>query len=175
MTTYALPNVLARFKSTPRQIADCFYLYGHWYTLMVLIGIWFGMHFSISVNVSPSLPQRVFLIHKGESVGRGDYVSFRWHGGGPYRAGASFTKIVAGVPGDKVERIKRSFYVHGNFVGIAKPKGLAGEPLEMMEPGILGEGEYYVMAPNPNSLDSRYKLTGWIKQSEIIGRAYPIF
>lgn len=172
MTTLAFRD---RLKFAPRMLGDCFRLYGHWYLLITFAVIWFGMYFSININVSPSLPQRVFLTHKGEPVGRGDYVSFRWHGGWPYKEGERFTKRIAGVPGDRVERIERSFYVNGLFAGIAKPKGLAGQPLEMMEPGILGDGEYYVMAPHPDSLDSRYKLTGWVKQAEIIGRAYPLF
>lgn len=166
MVTLAIRD---RLNLTSWMLGDCFRLYGHWYLLIVFVVTWFGMSFSIDINISPSLPQRVFLIHKGEPVGRGDYVSFRWQG-----TGTRFTKMIAGIPGDKVERIDRSFYVDGNYVGNAKPTGLAGQPLEMMEPGILGDGEYYVMAPHPDSLDSRYKLTGWVKQNEIIGRAYPL-
>jgi conjugal transfer pilin signal peptidase TrbI len=32
-----------------------------------------------------------------------------------------------------------------------------------------------VRAPHPDSLDSRYALTGWIAEDQIIGRAYALF
>ncbi len=159
----------------PGLVAECLRRYGHWYLALAAVGAWTLSHYTIGINVSPSLPQRVFLIHKGEGVDRGSYVAFRWHGGGPYKAGSTFVKRVAGAPGDVVEREGRRFYVHGEFAGVAKAFSQAGVPLEPMTPGVLGTGEYYVTAPHPDSLDSRYKLTGWINQSEIIGRAYPLF
>ena len=36
-------------------------------------------------------------------------------------------------------------------------------------------GRYYVRAPHPDSLDSRYRLTGWVSEEQIIGRAYALF
>jgi hypothetical protein len=32
-----------------------------------------------------------------------------------------------------------------------------------------------VRAPHPDSLDSRYRLTGWIEASQIVGRSYALF
>jgi conjugal transfer pilin signal peptidase TrbI len=32
-----------------------------------------------------------------------------------------------------------------------------------------------VRAPHPDSLDSRYALTGWVTQAQIIGRAHVLF
>ena len=40
---------------------------------------------------------------------------------------------------------------------------------------FLPAGRYYVRAPHPDSLDSRYRLTGWISDAQIIGRAYALF
>ena len=41
---------------------------------------------------------------------RGDFVAFRWAGGGPYPAGVTFIKVLAGMPGDEVTRDARGFY-----------------------------------------------------------------
>lgn len=136
---------------------------------------WVGIYYGIYVNISPSLPNAIFIVHKGEPVTRGDHIVFKWRGGGPYDAGTPFCKIVAGVKGDVVERQGRAFYINSKFVGNAKPISSEGKPLELAGVGIIGTNEYYVMAPHPDSLDSRYKLTGWVKQDAIIGRAYPLF
>lgn len=132
-------------------------------------------NFVFGWNVSESLPYHAFVARKGTLPDRGDLVAFRWHGGGHYPAGAVFVKVAAGVPGDTVERAGSEFLVNGRPVGIAKPFSLRGEPLEAAEPGRLGEGEYYVMAPNTDSLDSRYKLVGRVSRAEIIGKAHVLF
>jgi conjugal transfer pilin signal peptidase TrbI len=133
------------------------------------------VHFSLGLNATPSLPHHLFLIHKGELPKRGQYVAFRWPGGGPYPAGVTFVKLLAGLPGDRVTRVDRNFYVNGISGGIAKTVSRRGDPLELGATGVLPAGHYYVQAPHPDSLDSRYRLTGWISQSQIIGRAYAIF
>lgn len=141
----------------------------------LVLGWAFNKNFIIGWNVSESLPHHVFVAKKGTVPQRGDLVAFRWHGGGRYPAGSVFVKIAAGVPGDTVERSGRKFFINGSYAGTAKPFSLGGEPLEASEPGRLSDGEYYVMAPNPDSLDSRYKLVGKISQAEIIGKAYAPF
>jgi conjugal transfer pilin signal peptidase TrbI len=69
----------------------------------------------------------------------------------------------------------RVFHVNGTPVGVAKALSRQGKPLEPGPTGILPAGRYYVRAPHPDSLDSRYRLTGWISESQIIGRAYALF
>ncbi|MHB8697653.1 MAG: S26 family signal peptidase [Sulfuricaulis sp.] len=136
----------------------------------------FQKYYFLGFNTTYSLPQTCFLIKKGGFVPqRGDYMTFRWNGGGPYKTGTYFTKIVAGIPGDVVTRKGRDFYVNGKFVGTAKTHSRMGEPLKAGKTGVLGEGEYYVMTPHPDSLDSRYAMTGWIKQEAIIGKAHAVF
>jgi conjugal transfer pilin signal peptidase TrbI len=137
--------------------------------------IFFHAHYAFGLNATPSLPYRLFLIHKGERPRRGDFVAFRWAGGGPYPAGVTFIKVLAGVPGDEVTRDAQGFHVNGIPVGTPKPLGRQGQPLEPGPTGRLPEGSYYVEAPHPDSLDSRYGLTGWIHDSQIIGRARALF
>ena len=136
---------------------------------------WFQLHYTLGLNVTSSLPDRLFLIHKGEPPGRGQYVAFRWRGGGPYPAGATFVKEIAGMPGDVVSRVDRDFFVAGAPVGRAKPSSRQGLALAPGPTGTLPPGAYYVRSPHPDSLDSRYQLTGWVVQAQIIGRAHALF
>jgi conjugal transfer pilin signal peptidase TrbI len=143
--------------------------------LLLLAALLFNSCFSFGLNASPSLPHTLYLIHKGTTVKRGDYVAFHWHGGGLHPAGVTFVKIMAGLPGDTVTETNRQFFVNGHPVGTAKQQSRKGAPLAIGPVGSIPSGRFYVMAPHPDSLDSRYRLTGWISQSQIIGRAYALF
>ena len=149
--------------------------WGIGYLLVIVSAALFQAHFSFGLNASPSLPHRFFLIHKGELPQRGQYVAFRWPGGGPYPAGVTFVKVIAGIAGDTITRADRDFFVNGADVGQAKTVSREGLPLELGPCGVLPAGRYYVRAPHPDSLDSRYRLMGWISESQIVGRAYALF
>jgi hypothetical protein len=84
------------------------------YLLAALAAAWFDAHFTVALNVTESLPVRLFLIHRGEQPGRGDYVAFRWLGGGPYPAGVTFIKEIAGMSGDVVTQVERDYFVNGH-------------------------------------------------------------
>jgi len=145
------------------------------YLLLIVAAAVFQAHYGFGLNASPSLPYRFFLIRKGELPQRGEYIAFRWQGGGPYPVGVTFVKIVAGIAGDTVARADRDYFVNGTHVGQAKTVSRQGAPLAPGPTGVLPSGRYYVRAPHPDSLDSRYQLTGWVKEEQIIGRAYALF
>lgn len=158
------------------------------YTLPVLGVAIASIFIRIDINVTPSLPDHLFITVKGtpSKVERGDYIVFRWHGGGPIPEGLHMCKIVAGVPGDIVRMDdNRKFYVtnassqsalaNEQFVGYAKTYSREGKPLQASEGGVIPEGRYYVMAPHPDSLDSRYQISGLVSHDAIIGRTYAIF
>lgn len=150
----------------------------HWavvYVAVAAIALWFHAHYGFGLNASPSLPHRLYLIHKGEMPSRGDFVAFRWAGGGPYPAGVTFIKVLAGMPGDEVTRNAQGFQLNGIPVGVPKPVSRQGQVLEPGPTGRIPAGRYYVQAGHPDSLDSRYQLTGWIHASQIIGRADALF
>lgn len=143
--------------------------------LLNLAALLFMSCFTFGLNASPSLPHTLYLIHKSATVERGQYVAFRWQGGGPYPAGVTFVKIMAGMPGDTVTEINREFFVNGMAVGASKRLSRKSAPLQIGPTGVIPSAHYYVKAPHPDSLDSRYRLTGWISQTQIIGRAYALF
>lgn len=138
------------------------------YLATLIAAALFKMNFIFGINSSTSLPHRLFLIHKAKQPARGQYVAFRWNG-------TTFVKILAGVPGDSVMRKDRDFFVNGEFVGSAKTHALSGSSLEAAPAGVIPLGRYFVAAPHPDSLDSRYAPPGLIAQSQIIGRAYALF
>ena len=81
----------------------------------------------------------------------------------------------AGGPGDEIKRDGSAFFVGSQYIGVAKPRARTGEPLEAAAGGLIPEGEYFLATPSPDSLDSRYAVTGNVKQREIIGKAYELF
>jgi conjugal transfer pilin signal peptidase TrbI len=119
------------------------------YVGLAALALWFHAHYAFGLNASPSLPHRLFLIHKGEMPGRGDFVAFRWAGGGPYPAGVTFIKVLAGVPGDEVTRDGEGFHVNGVAVGVPKPVSRQGQALEPGPTGRIPEGRFYVQGRAP--------------------------
>lgn len=136
----------------------------------------FNHWFKLGINASKSLPETAYLIFKtNHDVKVNDYVSFRWHGGGPYLAGVSFTKIIKGVSGDIVTIKDRDIYINGVYISTAKARATTGQILELGPQGVIPPGKYYVHGTNPDSLDSRYAITGWISADQVVGKAKPIF
>ncbi|MDR9065286.1 S26 family signal peptidase [Burkholderia multivorans] len=140
----------------------------------------FGHYFTVSINVSDSLPGTVFLVQKGARPGKGDLAAFRYSGNGPYERGSLFLKRVLGIPGSVVTVTDRGggyrdYFVDGQFAGSAKPKSKDGMPLAPGPVGVIPEGHYYMAAPNPDSLDSRYALVGWVAGEQVVGRAFRVF
>lgn len=147
----------------------------------------FAKNYIIGWNLSPSLPYSLFLVHKGEPFAKNDLAAFYWHGGvgaykgkTPYREHMIFVKRVAGFPGDSLSITADRTILLDNFweLGKAKEYSKQHQPLEILHlppGGIIPQGRYYVAAPHPDSLDSRYEMAGLIPQSAFIGRAYPIF
>jgi len=128
-----------------------------------------------SVNLTESLPNWAFIIDRHDRrPQRGELVAFapppnRW-----FEQGAVFAKVVAGVPGDAVERRGRDFYVAGRNVGSAKAQARDGTPTHVGPAGVIPAGHYFVVTSHPDSLDSRYAEIGWIPGSRILGVARPV-
>lgn len=128
-----------------------------------------------TINMTHSLPGTLYVIHKGGHFVKGDLVAYRWHGGATYPAGVTFIKQVTGIPGDVVKREGHAFWVNEHFIGVAKSTSLAGVPLFPSATGAIPQDAYFMSTPNPDSLDSRYSISGNVLQSDIIGKAYALF
>ncbi|GLW61551.1 hypothetical protein Hthe01_19000 [Hydrogenophilus thermoluteolus] len=148
------------------------------WVLVCLVAL--SRYYMVSINVSDSLPGVIYLIEKGTLPEKGELVAFRYAGGGPYERGSLFLKRVVGVNGSVVSAVEqdegfKDYYVDGQFVGRAKPYSKVGLPLPPGPVGVIPKGRYYVAAPNPDSLDSRYAWVGWVTDEQIVGRAIRIF
>ena len=130
---------------------------------------------SMSWNSSNSLPGRLFLIVRGADFARGHLVAYRWHGGAGFPVGEQFVKRVVGMPGDRIVRYGRAFWVADVFVGIAKTASRSGEPLRAADAGLVPTQRYFVAAPHLDSLDSRYAISGTIAHDAIVGRVHVLF
>lgn len=150
----------------------------HWikWAMMMALAIAFQQNYMLGLNLSPSLPQTMFLIQKGVPVQKGDYAAFNWHGqGGFYVNQPYFTKIVKGIAGDVITVKDRDVFINGELVAHAKEQASTGKHMDVIEPRVLAQGEFYMFATNPKSLDSRYSVVGVIPQADIIGRAIALF
>jgi conjugal transfer pilin signal peptidase TrbI len=153
----------------------------HWLTWLLLVTTFqlIQANYQVIGNKSESINGRFFLLHKGQEVHRGDIAIYQWDGWGPYPYPALMGKYVVGVPGDLVTRIDHEFFINGKSVGIAKDVGLTGTKLTMnpipIEGYVIKPGEYFFNTPHPYSLDSRYKVPGFVPSEKILGRAEILF
>lgn len=145
------------------------------YLLLIPLAWMLTSHFGIAINLSESLPQKVWLIRFAATPARGDYVLFK----APLSLGLardlSLIKQVMGMPGDEVLRLDRDFWINGAYVARAKAYALTGEALKPGPQGLLAEGQYYVWSPHQDSFDSRYAKMGWVARAQLLGVAYAIW
>jgi conjugal transfer pilin signal peptidase TrbI len=143
--------------------------------LHVLIALVFAASYQhLLFNLTPSLPYVLAVLDRSASVERDDLIVFRFQGGeiGPYLKGQWFFKRVVGLPGDTVSVDGRNVFINATYVGFAKPRTHAGEPLEPIAPGPIPPGRYYVQGTHPDSFDSRYRVSGLIAAEQIVGVVY---
>ena len=162
---------------------------GHWkaYTLPLLALFILQFFIRLDVNLTESLPDKVFLTVKGmtSDIKKGDYIAFEYQGSGatsPFPKGFHFVKIVGATPGDLITMDDTLHFYRGSsregtssLLGLAKPISKLGKPLAPGPVGVIPDGQYYVYAPHPDSLDSRYALTGWVRQEHVIGKTFALF
>ena len=143
--------------------------------VLFFITIFFNVYFGFAVNLTNSLPYKLFLIDKLSTPSVGDYISFK----APFDLGfpenTIVTKKILAGPGEIVTKKGLNFYINHKWVSKAKEYSHEGEALISGPEGILKQGQYYVGAPHVDSLDSRYQKMGWINREQIIAVAYPIF
>ncbi len=155
-----------------------FKLSGRWLPIILWVMaayLVFCRFYLVALNLTESLPGTIFLIEKGVMPQRDELVAFRWEANWPYLRGCIFVKKLVGLPGSVVSARGREFFVDGAPVGRAKERARTGEPLDIGLRGKIPEGRYYVAGSHPDSLDSRYQLTGWIRADQIVGKSHRVF
>ena len=139
----------------------------------------FAQTHAFMLNLSPSLPHWALWLDHGRSPRRNEILVFMpprsalmaAHFGEHARP---FAKYAVGLPGDRVTRAGRQFFVNGRLAALAKTATRRGEPLALGPTGTLPPGCYFVATPHRDSFDSRYAAIGWICSPRILGTARPI-
>jgi len=131
--------------------------------------------YRFGINETTSLPNWAFIVDRNNRRPRRDQlVQFVAPDNPYYLHGSPFVKHVWGLPGDRVERRGREYYIGGRDLGFAKPFSQTGRPTSLGPVGVIPPGHYYVGTASKDSLDSRYGEIGWIAADHLIGVAEPV-
>lgn len=144
----------------------------------------FQKYIGIGINLTHSLPQKVFLMFKWDrEMIRDKYYAFNFFGDSNryYSSGSKFVKILAGIPGDtlKTDLKNRSITIIADSdkpITLKQRKNDSkGEKIAevFIFNGKIPANKYFFMGNAKNSYDSRY--WGLVDEKDIIGRAYPVF
>ena len=83
-----------------------------------------------------------------------------------------YLKTVRGVPGMRIEVGEDgTVFLDGEPAGLAKTHALDGRPLQIIAPGVIPPGQFYVHAAHVDSHDSRYGEIGLVPRGRILRRA----
>jgi len=144
------------------------------FVLLLICPLLVSNYFKLLINTCDSLPYKVFLLRKDElPTSKGQLIVFNAKDNKKYKS--AFIKIIGGTPGDIVSRKDRSYFINGKFIGVAKETSKEGEVATLGPTGEIPHGQYFVYTTHPDSYDSKYEDIGWIKDTDILGIAYPIF
>jgi conjugative transfer signal peptidase TraF len=82
-------------------------------------------------------------------------------------------KQIAGLPGDEICRSGVEVSINGKPVAMARERDSMGRALPVWQGCVLlDEGQVFLLAPHPNSLDGRY--FGAMQRSDLVGVARPL-
>jgi conjugal transfer pilin signal peptidase TrbI len=172
----ALGTWLARRAADQRALWN--HLGGRWYAYLPIALVWLVAQHYLLFNWTASLPYFVVWLRPStNSFARGDLIVYRYDGDElmQLKKGQRFFKRVAGIPGDRVTVADRRVLINGIDVGIAKQYTLDGHRLEPLSPGVIPAGYFYVQGTHEMSFDSRYRTSGLVHVSQIVGKVAVIF
>jgi len=133
----------------------------------------------ISAQNIKCLPGTVFIARQSppKAYQRGQTLAYRSHGLMPLLPdGYVVIKLVAGLPGDKVEVTPAGISINGTYWGPLNPAVLekSGKTTESVTRSFkIPEGELLLLGTLPRSYDGRY--WGTVKFEQVIGRAWMIW
>lgn len=94
--------------------------------------------------------------------------------GGYLPEGMPLLKHVAALVGQTVCRFGAAVTIDGTVVGAARERDSRGRALPVWRGcRVIGDGEFFLMNPHPDSLDGRY--FGPLPTTTLLGRAHPLF
>ncbi len=148
--------------------------------------VFYLLGLKVSVNISPSLPYKFFIVDTREdkikNIKNGDFIQFR-NRNTKYYNGINITKQILAKSGDVLE--VNSFElpknnVQGtirfkNIILEVKDKSMFGTKMSMNDVITIPDNKFFVIGFDKNSFDSRYKEFGLIDELEVIGVAKPLF
>jgi conjugal transfer pilin signal peptidase TrbI len=174
-TSSALKAWIARRGADQRALWTHFRR--RWYVYLPLVLAWNVAQHYLLFNWTRSLPYSVVWLDPTFTFARGDLIVYRFDGAElmHLKKGQRFFKRIVGVPGDRVSVEDRRVLVNGTDVGIAKRYTLDGHRLEPLAPGVVPPGYLYVQGTHEMSFDSRYRESGLVHVSQIIGKVHVIF
>lgn len=150
-------------------------------SLLFISKFWFLRSHGFVLNVTSSLPERLWLVdysHKTK-FNKGDYFTFM----APNDVNLTtkntpLVKQVAGVHGDKIEVRGTTLFINDQKMGRIWNEALPSHhKLYPIPNQIIPEGCYFAWTPDLFSYDSRYTDIGLIceKDNRIMGMASPLF
>ncbi len=161
------------------------FLLCHWPVTFSLLGLYgIAWHF-LYVNLSPSLPYTLVWVERGRLPQRGELMVYHCckHSEGLTPPNLLFFKKAAGLAGDSIDVAGRAVYVNHQLIGFAKERASTGQRLMPILPDAFGNTEnvtipvgfYFAQGLTADSFDSRYRQSGLVEQSAILGVAHPLF
>ena len=96
------------------------------------------------------------------------------HGPYPGLRGQALFKRVAGVAGDVITVQGREVFVNGQPVGRAKTHAFDRRELSPIAPTVIPAGHLYVQGTSADSFDSRYSLSGLVREQDVKSRVIPL-
>ena len=157
--------------------------------IAVLLVYWplhmLSQRYMVAVDITKGkgcVPYKLFIVEKHDkAIHRGDYVAFYATKMEPfYVKGTRAIKIVAAIAGDHVVVDTHQVFVNGvrwgsmTHVSPNEKLWLLGKrPKDFLRDEVVPTNRIWVMGTDPRSYDSRY--WGYVDESEIIGRAIPVW
>ena len=145
------------------------------YLLLKPVFAYIEPRYGVSVNVSDSLPGKLFFIKKGNNHNFTikDIVIFKLKKDKFY-PNKLLAKRIIGIGGDKIRRENNYIVLKDKLYLEIKERSREGEKLTSFTPeqDLIADNNFFVSGEHFDSYDSRY--FGVIKKSEILGKVWII-
>jgi len=112
-----------------------------------------ALYSKLTINLTESLPYRLFWISDNASFDKGGYVMF--DSPSP-KLTKPFVKSVGCISGDTLENRHSHFYCNDVWIADAIPQTTEADLIPFQFNGKIPEGYFFALGTHPSSYDSRY-------------------